>query len=362
MNKTDVSEVNDNTILLVINCLQGGGAERSVLTLGKGFYDLGYDVHILRFKSTVEYELDPALNYHQLNFKPFKLIPSTRLRHRVFAKAFDKYVLRHIGRPKLTVANLDRADRVLAFSELPNIVHVIRNTISEEINQKRSQGKKVSINDIRNIYAHQPCVGISEGVTDDFRDTLKLDNITTIYNPIDKVAIENLSKALDIELAPYIVHVGSFKYQKAHDVLIRAYANSNRTYPLYLIGQGKLLNEMKELVSTLGISDDVKFLGFQKNPYPYIKHAKLMVLSSRFEGFGRVIAEALALDTPVISTDCPSGPREMLPEKNLTPVDDVTALTELLNDAMENPAKYAVAFDKKFSPTYIAEQFINLIG
>ena len=80
-------------VVLVINCLQGGGAERSVLTLGQGFYELGYEVHILRFKPLVEYDLNPNLNYHMIRFKPYKLILNSQLRYQLFAAKVDKYIL-----------------------------------------------------------------------------------------------------------------------------------------------------------------------------------------------------------------------------------------------------------------------------
>lgn len=89
-------------VLLVINCLQGGGAERSVLTLGQGFYELGYDVHILRFKSRVAYELSNDISYHQLDLNDYKSIPTKRLRYWYFAKVLDRYVVKEIGTPILT--------------------------------------------------------------------------------------------------------------------------------------------------------------------------------------------------------------------------------------------------------------------
>lgn len=98
------------TVLLVINCLQGGGAERVVLTLGQGFYELGYEVHILRFKPLVQYDLSPNLNYHVLKFKPYKLIPGAQRRDHIFARAVDKYVSKNIGQPDIILSNLDRAD------------------------------------------------------------------------------------------------------------------------------------------------------------------------------------------------------------------------------------------------------------
>ncbi len=120
--------------VLVINCLQGGGAERSVLTLGQGFYELGYNVHILRFKPLVEYDLNNNLNYHLLKFKHYKLIPGDARRHSIFARTVDDYILKKIGNPDIVLSNLERSDNVLAYSKLPNIVNIIHNTISLEYN------------------------------------------------------------------------------------------------------------------------------------------------------------------------------------------------------------------------------------
>lgn len=91
--------------VLVINCLQGGGAERSVLTLGQGFYELGFDVHIVRFKPLVEYDLNPNLNYHLVRFKPYKLIPGETRRYKVFARVIDHYISDNIGKPNIVLSN-----------------------------------------------------------------------------------------------------------------------------------------------------------------------------------------------------------------------------------------------------------------
>ncbi|MEZ7501363.1 glycosyltransferase [Psychrobacter sp. Arc29] len=348
-------------VLLVINCLQGGGAERSVLTLGQGFHELGYDVHILRFKSKVAYELNDDITYHQLDLNDYKSIPTKRLRYWYFAKILDRYVLKEIGTPTLTLANLDKADMVLRHSSLPNIAHVIRNTISKKIELFRSQGKKANDKRLSNIYSRHPCICISKGVEKDFRSTLGVTNTMTIYNPIDQRQIVQSASEFEPEFDSYIIHVGSFKTQKAHEVLIRSYAKTRKTLPLLLLGEGVLLESIKELVTSLGLDKHVHFLGFQKNPYPYIQKAQFMVLSSVFEGFGRVIAEALALGTPVISTDCPSGPSELLPPHNLVPVGDIDALAKKMNEAMEKADTYQSSFDRELLPINIAQQYIDFM-
>lgn len=358
------------TALLIINCLQGGGAERSVLTLGQGFFELGYEVHILRFKPLVEYDLNPNLQYHLVKFKPYKLIPSTNLRHRFFAKKIDQYVLTHIGQPDIVLSNLERPDRVMAHSQLDNLMHVIRNTVSKEfgIDSKNPTKDQAIIADLQAVYRHHPCVCVSKGVETDFRQTLGEDMVTTtIYNGFDQPLIQQMAdESIDfaqygLEQGQYLVHLGSFKYQKAHDILLKAYAKTSMRYPLALVGQGKLFEETQALAQQLGISEKVKFLGFHKNPYPLVKNARLMVLSSRFEGFVRVVGEALALGTPVISTDCPSGPSELLPPNNLVPVDDVEALANKMQLAMDNPAPFFVPFDAKFLPKNVAQQFIDYL-
>ncbi|WP_186474637.1 glycosyltransferase [Psychrobacter sp. KCTC 72983] len=362
----NTTEKKDNSnskekVLLVINCLQGGGAERSVLTLGQGFHELGYDVHILRFKSKVAYELNDDITYHQLDLNDYNSIPTKSLRYWYFAKVLDRYVLKEIGIPILTLANLDKADMVLRHSSLPNIAHVIRNTISKKIELFRSQGKKANDKRLSNIYSRHPCICISKGVEKDFQATLGVMNTTTIYNPIDQRQIVQLASEFEPEFDSYIIHVGSFKTQKAHEVLIRSYAKTRKTLPLLLLGEGVLLASMKELVTSLGLDNRVHFLGFQKNPYPYIQKAQFMVLSSVFEGFGRVIAESLALGTPVISTDCPSGPSELLPPHNLVPVGDIDTLAKKMDEAMEKADRYQSSFDKELSPINIAQQYIDFM-
>jgi len=132
-------------------------------------------------------------------------------------------------------------------------------------------------------------------------------------------------------------------------------------YPLVLLGKGTMFDEIKALAKSLEINDKVIFLGFNKNPYPYMRHARGLVLSSRFEGFVRVIPEALTLDVPVISTDCPSGPSELLPAQNLVPVDDIAALANKMTALMVEPQKFAVRFDEQFLPKNIAQQYVDYL-
>lgn len=301
------------------------------------------------------------MNYHFLNFKRYKLIPKLERRDKFFSIMVDRYVSKYIGKPDLVLSNLDRADSVLSHSRMDNIVHIIHTTLSL-LHKNKSVSAYQKKSALARIYSKNRCVCVSNGVKEDFIGIFgSTMPTTTIHNPIDRDSIQKLANAFVPEFQNYIIHVGSFKEAKRHDVLIRAYAKTDQSLPLLLLGKGKLKDSMKELVTELGLKEKVTFLGFHDNPFPYIKHAKFKVLTSDREGFALVIAESLALGTPVISTDCQSGPSELLPKNNLMPIRDIDAIAEKLSLAMNNPERFSSKFDKALLPTTVAKKYIDFV-
>jgi glycosyltransferase involved in cell wall biosynthesis len=162
----------------------------------------------------------------------------------------------------------------------------------------------------------------------------------------------------------YIVHVGRFNRQKRHDRLLKAFARVQANLKLVLLGEGRLETDIRALVGQLGLTQRVLFMGFRQNPYPWIKGAKALVLTSDFEGLPTVILEAISLGTPVVVTDHPGGIREIIAadSPSLVPLDDVDGIAAAIDDAVVHPEKYTSPLDQKFTSRFIAEQWARLFA
>jgi glycosyltransferase involved in cell wall biosynthesis len=142
---------------------------------------------------------------------------------------------------------------------------------------------------------------------------------------------------------PVILGAGELGARKDFATLLRAFAllRGRRPCRLVLIGRGRQREKLLALAHTLGINEDVDLPGFVEDPYPYMAHADLFAFTSRWEGLGLVLVEALALGTPVVSTDCPSGPSEILQQGRfgrLVAVGDAAALASAMETTLDEPA------------------------
>jgi glycosyltransferase involved in cell wall biosynthesis len=346
------------SIVFVIFTLQGNGAERVILTLTQKMRSMGHDAHIVVFKDHIDFEIDSDIPVHLFPYHKFRILPKS-VRSYFAAKAFDKFVAEQIGKPDLVFSNLAPVDAILTKSNLKNIHFVIHNTMSREYS-----GRPVELARFLNVYRKKSCVCVSKGVEEDLSLLLGKDvKSRTIYNPVDPNSIMSSANidAPEIDnFGDYVINVGGFKKAKRHDILLEAFAKSGTNNKLLLLGKGGLFEETKNFALELGISDRVIFAGFRDNPFPFIKAAKALVVSSDFEGLGMTILEALCLNVPVISTDCPSGPSEILPMSNLVPVGDVNALADKINDVLENPSAFSVDLKDVFLSENSVREYLSL--
>ncbi|CAC5820432.1 glycosyltransferase [Bathymodiolus azoricus thioautotrophic gill symbiont] len=338
-------------VVLVIPTLQGNGAERVVVTLATGFAQQGCEVHIiLTLKNLVEIEFNGQFKVHYFQ-QYYRWVPKS-IRGKILSPLLDKFIVKKCGIPNLVLSNLIPSDRMLCYSKF-NTYLIIHNTMSKE---------GYSYDEAKAIYLKKPVVCVSQGVKDDFDQMFDSHYPSyCIHNFIDVDFVKQQSVKFQPEYEDYLIHVGGFKEQKGHDVLIKAYHKSGVKNPLVLVGKGRLQEECKRLVDDLGLNDKVIFAGFQSNPYPFIKNAEFMILSSNFEGFGVVIIESLALDTPVISTDCPSGPSEVLPKDNLVPVGDIDALASKIIDVVKNTVEYTTSLKDDFLIENQIKKYLQLV-
>lgn len=268
-----------------------------------------------------------------------------------------KYLKRE--RPDALLSDKDRVNQVaiiaklLAGSETRTVVRS-GTTISKALEDRGIFEKIRHFLSMNYIYRLAdaiitPSFGAAEDLSSFAR--IPLERITTIPNPVDRELLYQLSAEPpshpwfnkgNIDMIPIIVGLGELGSSKDYTTLIKAFSTlrKNRTIKLVIIGAGRGKPDMEKLVSDLNIQEDVEFLGFVKNPFPYLGRADLFVLSSRYEGFGMALLEALSLGIPSVSTDCPSGPREILKDGRfgeLVPVGDIEAMAQAMATTLDNP-------------------------
>lgn len=350
---------------LLLTNLAGGGAELGMLRLASALAKRGQEARVLLLDDRIEHavpagvEVVPLARSGARSTKGLlgKWLGARRLR--------KLYRARGLGRDSLTISTLPFADEVAARAELPNLWFRIANTLSAEIEQlRRGDPAKADrrLRRYRELYDGKNLVAVSDGVAADLRDTLgfRRANIVRIYNGFDLDAIRkaSLEPAPLLPREPFALHVGRFMPQKRHDLLLEAWKASGIPMKLVLLTHPSA--GLERLIAERRLQSQVTIAGFQANPYPWMRAAEMLVLSSDREGMPNVLVEALACGTRVVSTDCPSGPREVLRgalAAGLVPAGDARALAEAMRAALARPRPGPDAVPEDFTEERMASRY-----
>jgi glycosyltransferase involved in cell wall biosynthesis len=323
--------------------LDGGGAERVMLNLANGFAQAGAEVDLVLARQE-------GLYFSQLSSK-VKLVD-------LGAKSLLKSLFPLVNylkqrQPNALISALEDTNIIAllakAIAQTKTPVYVtVHNHLSQEARHGKNLKRKLVPYLLRWIYPlATQVVCVSEGVAEDLVNLgVKRQQVRVIYNPIVTPELEEkLAESLEHPWflpsePPVILGVGRLNQQKDFPTLLRAFALLRQQQParLLILGEGEMRKSMETLIRELHLEDQVELAGFVQNPFAYMKRARVLVLSSAWEGFGNVLVEALAAGIPVVSTDCPSGPREILQGGkygHLVAIADPVAMARAISQTLE---------------------------
>ena len=359
-------------VAIFMPSLFGGGGQRSMVNLAHGMAESGYAVDLVL--AQVE---GPFLEEVR---KPVRVVDLKASRALTSLPALVRYLRSEQPDALLSVfgyVNIIASWAWRLAGVRTRLLLNEQNTVSfESGNASTWRGRLVPWLMKRFYPWAHGIVVVSHGVRDDMAQLTNIprERITVIYNP-SVVRAEVLEKAqapLDHpwfkpDQPPVLIAVGRLQMQKDFPTLLHAFAKVRETRParLLILGEGRERQMLEELIKRLNLEQDVSVPGFAMNPYAYMARASLFVLSSRWEGLPTVLIEALCCGTPVVSTDCPSGPREILRDGQygqLVPVGDVDALAQAIEATLDSEAPIPPPESwQPYDLKNVVNQYINLL-
>ena len=328
-------------ISLFINTLEGGGAERVMLNLSRGLADKGLQVDLLLMRAQGQYLKDVPANVNLIGLKSRRAILSL--------PKIIKYL--RSNKPEILLSNLDAANVIALLAKRLSGVDT-KIVVNETCNLSRKNWTKkwryrIMPFVIKVTYPWASAIfAKSEGVRKDILNTINIsaNKVFTVPNPVIspefyEIAENNVDhpwfKNKDI---PMVIGVGRFDELKNFQDLLKAFSMVRKEVcaRLIILGEGRQRKELTSLAKALGIENDVCLPGFKNNPFKYMKQSSVFVLTSKEEGFGLVVVEALACGCKVVSTDC-DGPKEILENGkwgSIVPVGDIEAIAEAIKASL----------------------------
>ena len=363
--------------ILIVGQFGGmGGAERSLIPLAKVLHGDGYELTLLLMTP-------PANRFIFHNFPGDVLIPSgSNFLHRI--KTLIQ-LERAVATTDLVIATSELTPTYFSwlFSRWHNkpILADVQTHLSSLINERLKLLHHPLSRWIYPQISHIRCV--SEGVAKDIIQYYKIppENVSVIYVSFEFNDILRLAQLpipphhSHIFDKPTIVATGRLTKAKRFDVAIEALHHLRQSHNidahLLILGEGELRPQLEQQIQDLGLTKHVFMPGFMENPYLYMAKGQVFLLSSDYEGFGRVLVEALALGCPVVSTDCSSGPYEVLEGGRcglLTPTAQPQKITEAIAEILTNPelaqklSEAGLQRAKNFDTQSISQQYKTLLN
>ncbi|MEL7028246.1 MAG: glycosyltransferase [Pseudomonadota bacterium] len=360
-------------IAILLHAAQGGGAERAMITVANRLAAMGAPIDLLltRRIGPLLDEISDSVN----------LIDLQAPQVRKALGALNRYVKE--TRPAVLMSALPATDALALIGKRlfrwpTRLVISVQNNPSATASGHSRFLEKHWPFLIRTLYpSADRTVAISRGVAEELRKIWGAPNadIPVINNPLDLDRIDRM-RAEPADLPwfsdggpPVALAVGRLTPQKDYPTMLRAFAEARAAGPMRLAiaGEGPDQADLEALARELGVADDVAFLGFLGNPFAAMSAADMFVLSSRWEGFANVVAEAVRCGARIVSTDCVSGPAEILQDGRwgqLTPVGDVSAFAQAMRRALtlevDKAAMEARAQD--FEADAIAARYLDYLA
>ena len=325
--------------------LFGGGAERAMVNLAHGLLDRGFTVDLVLGLKKGPYlaNVRPEVNVIDLG--------TNKMWDKV--KGLAKYMKEY--QPRGLVSSLDNIN-IASIAKwragvATRVIINVQNHVTTDLASYKGFKAWMKPKVLRFMYKKaDEVICVSHGVADDLIDMgLPKSLVGVIHNPVMNANIDALAAEpvdhpfLKPGMPPVLVAVGRLTLQKDYPNMLQAFAAVRRRghdLNLLILGQGELKAQIEAQIEQLELTDHVSLAGFAANPYAYISKARMFVLSSQWEGLPTVVMEALACGTPVVSTDCPSGPYEILDKGafgELCPVNDAIALADAIERSLSKP-------------------------
>lgn len=359
-------------LILFISQLSAGGAEQVAILLSKGLMCAGCEVIIVTARPQGELiERAGGIRVVSLNSgKPIRGL-------RALAAVIDEFSPNAIicfGFTTGISANLSK----LIFGWDSEIIVRNENNLSLEWSLASPLNRLLGPPLSRWVARQSKVVGVSHALSMATEKYLNMHagSVCTILNPVlDDCSPTDLSRSVNLhpwlhdQTTPTFLAVGRLEHQKGFDLLIEAFSLTLKKEQARLIifGEGSLRNRLQDQINTLQVADHISLAGFTEYPLEQMHAAHALILSSRFEGFGLVLVEALRADTKVISTNCDFGPAEILENGRfgiLVPVDDAQALADAMIESIRAPwniERPNESWFNQFTATEAAQQHLKMI-